>query len=91
MAKQDEAEKTLATMNSAKNKEESKKKLQILMRAKKEERLIAKYTDEEKKQWKRLSAAVDSGACDSVAAPEELPAYEDYIIEKDSYHRAATR
>ena len=47
-AKQEEEEKTLATMNSAKNKEECTKKLQILMRAKKTERLIAKCTDEEK-------------------------------------------
>ena len=84
VAKQDETEKTLAAMNSVKSKEECKKKLQILMRAKKEERTIAKCTDEEMKQWKRLSAAVDRGGCDNVAAPEELPAYEDYIIETEA-------
>ena len=83
-AKQGETKKTLAATSSTQSKEECRKRLQVLLRAKKEERNIAKCTDEENKQWKRLSAAVDSGACDNVAAPTELPAYEDYIVETEA-------
>ena len=31
--------------------------------------------------WKRMSIAADSGACDNVISPEELPAYEGMITE----------
>ena len=36
---------------------------------------------EDKVKWKRIAIAVDSGACDTVVGPEELPAYEDRVRE----------
>ena len=46
---------------------------------------ISACTEDETKKWKCISIAVDSGACDSVINPDELPAYTDKILEtKDS-------
>ena len=46
---------------------------------------IAACSEDESKKWKRISIAVDSGACDSVIGPEDLPAYSSFIKEtKDS-------
>ena len=36
---------------------------------------------EGKEDWRRLAIAVDSGACDNVIGPDELPAYEAYMEE----------
>ena len=38
-------------------------------------------TEENKGKWKCISIAVDSGACDNVIPPQELPGYESRIEE----------
>ena len=46
---------------------------------------IAACSEDDTRKWKCISIAVDSGACDSVISPEELPAYTNRIREtKDS-------
>ena len=37
--------------------------------------------DDGKGKWKCISVAVDSGACDNVIPPEELPSYENRVVE----------
>ncbi len=52
--------------------------LQVLMKSR--EAPVAGFTKEKTVQpsWKRISIAIDSGACDSVISPEDVPDYEIY-------------
>ena len=57
------------------------KKLHVLQKMKKEAGSLDECTEEGKGKWKCISIAVDSGACDNVIPPQELPGYEDRIEE----------
>ena len=58
-------------------------KIQTLRRAQQAEKsgTLGAVKGDDKTEWKVLSTAVDSGACDNVMKLDELPAYEDRIIE----------
>ena len=60
---------------------EEGKRIQVLQRAKKEAGRIDACVEDQRGKWKCISIAVDSGACDNVIPPEELPAYEGSITE----------
>ena len=60
------------------DEKEGKKKIHCLQRMKKGAGSIDACT-EDKSKWKCISIAVDSGACDNVIPPQELPGYEDRI------------
>ncbi len=59
----------------------ARRMLQTLTRAKHAKGTLGAIKEEDKLKWKKISIAVDSGACDSVMPPKELPAYEDRIVE----------
>ena len=61
--------------------EEGYKKIQVLQRVKKEGGNIDACTEDGRGKWKCISIAIDSGACDNVIPPEELPSYQDRIQE----------
>ena len=62
----------------------AKRMLQTLTRAKKQSGALSVVKEEEKGTWKKISVAVDSGACDNVIGPAELPAYADRIKETEA-------
>jgi hypothetical protein len=61
--------------------EEKDKRIQVLQRLRKDNGSIDACMEDERKKWKRISIAVDSGACDNVIPPEELPSYQERIVE----------
>jgi hypothetical protein len=58
-----------------------KKSMNILQKARKEAKQIGICKEGEKGKWVQMSMAVDSGACDNVIHPDELPDYKDSIQE----------
>ena len=64
-----------------KSKNEDDKKIQVLQKAKKDAGRIDACVEGDRGKWKCISIAVDSGACDNVIPPEELPSYENEITD----------